>query len=121
MADPDMFLEPLPYYLPRTPLYLMRAQRFGTVVRFTKQVRLELNPDDYVAEARRLRDEAGRPVVVIVQHRLRTDAPTRTKEINFWYFSTTPDQVRRFQAAMRKIADFPPVVSDETYEVYALR
>jgi len=121
IADPDMFLEPLPYYLPHTPLYLMRAQRFGNVVRFTKNVRRELDPDIYLADARRLRQATGRPVAIIIQHRLRTDRSTRTKEINYWYFSTTPDQVRRFQAAVPKIADFGPVVSDETYEVYALR
>jgi len=121
LADPDMFIEPLPYYLPEAPLYQMRAQRFGTVVRFTKQVRRELNPDDYLAEGRRLHAATGKPVVFVIQHRLRTDRPTRTKEINFWYFSTTPEQVRRFQAAVPRIAAFAPVVSDETYEVYALR
>ncbi|HEY0314406.1 MAG TPA: hypothetical protein VGC56_18170 [Allosphingosinicella sp.] len=122
LTDPDMFAEAFPYYMPQAPLYLMRPQRFGTVVQFTRRgVRLELSPDDYLADAQRLRAQAGRPVVLVIQHRLRTDKPTRTKEVNFWYFSTTPDQVRRFQAATRKIADFAPVVSDETYEVYVLR
>jgi hypothetical protein len=122
LTDPDMFAEAFPYYLPKTPLYLMRPQRFGTVVQFTRRnVRLELSPDDYLADGRRLRAQTGRPIVFVIQHRLRTDRPTRTKEVNFWYFSTTPDAVRRFQAATRKIADFGPVVSDETYEVYVLR
>jgi hypothetical protein len=122
LTEPDMFAEALPYYLPHTPLYQMRSQRFGRVVRFTRRgVRLELSPDDYLADAQRLRAATGRPVVFVIQCRLRTDRPTRIKELNYWYFSTTPDQVRRFQAATRKIADFPAVVSDETYEVYVLR
>ena len=122
LTEPDMFAEALPYYLPHTPLYQMRSQRFGRVVRFTRRgVRLELSPDDYLADAQRLRAATGRPVVFVIQCRLRTDRATRIKELNYWYFSTTPDQVRRFQAATRKIADFPPVVSDETYEVYVLR
>ena len=41
--------------------------------------------------------------------------------MNFWYFTTTPDQVRRFQAATQRLVRFGPVVSDESYEVYVLR
>jgi hypothetical protein len=118
IMEPDMFAEAIPYYLPDTPIYQMRSQRFGKTVRFTRAVRRELTPDDYLADARRLRAETGRPVVVAIQHRLRTDKPARWKELNSWYFSTTPEQVRRFQAGARKIADFGPTVSDETYEVY---
>jgi hypothetical protein len=120
IMQPDMFAEAIPYYLPETPIYQMRSQRFGKIVRFTRAVRRELNPDDYLADARRIRAATGRPVVIAIQDRLHTDKPVRWKEINSWYFSTTPDQVRRFQAATRRIADFGPAVSDETYEVYLL-
>jgi hypothetical protein len=121
LTDPDMFAEALPYYLADNPLYQMRAQRFGKVVRFTKQVRLLLTPDDYLAAAQALKARTGRPVLIAFQYGLRTDRPTRLKEVNFWYFTTTPEQVRRFQAATQRLAHFGPVVSDETYEVYVLR
>lgn len=121
LADPDMFAESFPYYLPENPVYQMRARRFGNVVRFTKQVRLLLTPDDYLATARALRARTGRPVLMIFQYGLRTDQPVRLKEVNFWWFTTTPDQVRRLQAATQRLARFGPVVSDESYEVYVLR
>lgn len=120
IVEPDMFAEAIPYYLPTIPIYQLRSQRFGTIVRFTRAARSEINPDDCLAAARRLRAATGRPVVIAIQHRLRTDRPERWKYLSSWYFSTTPDQVRRFQAATRRIADFGPTVSDETYEVYLL-
>ncbi|MBV9929530.1 MAG: hypothetical protein JO013_01135 [Alphaproteobacteria bacterium] len=120
IMEPDMFAEAIPYYLPEMPIYQMRSQRFGKIVRFTRAVRHALTPDDYLADGRRLRATTGRPVVIAIQHRLRTDRPGRWMELNSWYFSTTPDQVRRFQAGARKIADFGETVSDETYEVYLI-
>jgi hypothetical protein len=120
IMERDMFAEAIPYYLPEMPIYQMRSQRFGKIVRFTGAVRRELNPDDYLADGRRLRALTRRPVIIAIQHRLRTDKPQRWKDLNNWYFSTTPDQVRRFQAGTRRIADFGPTVSDETYEVYLL-
>jgi hypothetical protein len=121
LTDPDMFAEAFPYYLPTNPIYLMRPQRFGNVVQFTKKVRLLLTPDDYLAAARALRARTGRPVLMVFQYPLRTDRPARLKEVNFWWFTTTPDQVRRLQEATKRLARFGPVVSDETYEVYVLR
>lgn len=121
LSDPDMFGEAFPYYLPNNPLYFMREQRFGTVVRFTRKVRQELSLDDYLRDAQLLKARTGRPVLLVMQYPLRADRPVRLKEVNYWYFSTTPDQVRRFRATAERLAFFGPVVSDERYEVYVLR
>jgi hypothetical protein len=121
IGDPDMYLEPMPYYT-RNPIYLMREQRFGPYVHFTRHVRLSLTPDDYLADARALRARTGRPVVVVLQHKLDPRRPHYSKSnVRIWWFSADSEQVRRFQAATRKLASFGPAITDETYDVYLVR
>jgi hypothetical protein len=121
IADPDMMLEPMPYYS-GNPIYLMREQRWRNYVHFTTKVRQELNPDDFLADARALRARTGRPVVIVFQHRLDPNRPAYRKEsVRLWWFSANPDQVRRFFAGTRRLASFGPAVTDESYDVYQLR
>jgi hypothetical protein len=120
IADPDILLEPMPYYTPN-PIYLMREQRFGSVPLFTRRARVHLNLDDYLADARALRARTGRPVVILMMHRLDPARPAfRLREVYAWDFSADPAQVRRFQAATRRLASFAPAVTDESYDVYLL-
>lgn len=120
IADPDVLLEPMPYYAPN-PIYLMREQRFGSVPLFTRRARVDLDLDDYLADARALRARTGRPVVILMMHRLDPARPAfRLREVYAWDFSADPAQVRRFQAATRRLASFPPAVTDESYDVYLL-
>ena len=94
IADPDFLLEPLPYYLPNRT-YLMREERFGKVVRFTKNARLSLSLDDILATAERLRAESGKPILILLAQRLDADRPTQLhKEGYNWQLHTTPEQVR---------------------------
>ena len=46
--------------------------------------------------------------------------PFRILEVHIWTFSGTPQQVRRFQAATRRLARFAPSITDESYDVYLL-
>ncbi|MEO7177703.1 MAG: hypothetical protein ABIW83_02555, partial [Allosphingosinicella sp.] len=120
IADPDILLEPMPYYTPN-PIYLMREQRFGTVPLFTRRARVDLSLDDYLADARALRARTGRPVVILMMHRFDpAQPPFRLREVYAWDFSADPTQVRRFQAATRRLASFGPAVTDESYDVYLL-
>jgi hypothetical protein len=121
IADPDILLEPMPYYAPSNPIYLMREQRFGAVPLFTRRARIDLSLDDYLADARALRARTGRPVVILMMHRLRPDRPAfRKREVFVWNFSADPEQTRRFLAATRRLASFGPAVTDESYDVYLL-
>ncbi len=121
ICDPDMMLEPLPYYA-TNPIYFMREQRFGHVVRFTKRVRTELSLDDYLNDARALRARTGRPVVIVLRQRLDPASPAfRVHEVNIWNFTGTREQIGRFLGATQRLARFAPAVSDESYDVYLLR
>ena len=53
MGDPDTVLETLPYYV-NNPLWFLRQQRFGKVVRLSEDARRELSLNDILADAERL-------------------------------------------------------------------
>lgn len=120
ISDQDMFLEPMPYYT-SNPLYFLREQRFGDVVRFTRNARLDLTLDDVLSDARTLQARWRRPVVIVLHHRPDPEKPpTLIPAFYAGSFAMTPDQARRFQAATRKLASFAPTITDESYDVYLL-
>ena len=121
IANPDYMVEPLSYYADN-PTYLMRQQVFGRFVRFSRHVRTELSPDDYLRDARALQARTGRPVVILFETRFDPNGrrPFRKVDLHYWYFSGTPEQVRRFMGATRRLARFGPAISYETYDVYLL-
>ena len=121
VADPDYELEALPYYLPN-PTFLMREHRFGNIVHFTTKATLKLSLDDILNCAQQLRAQTGRPVIVLLLDRLDPSAPAQViPEAYDWELSTTPEQVRRFQASTKLIQSFGPVSdNDETYDVYVV-
>ena len=69
IADPDFLLEALPYYI-GNPTYLMREQRFGNVTTFTKNALLNLDLDDILNVARKLNQERGEPVIILMAQTL---------------------------------------------------
>jgi hypothetical protein len=74
MAEPDLLLEPLPFYV-SNPTYLVREQWHGNVEHFSRKGGLDLNLGDFLINARRLRQETGRPVVVCCRIRLIRRCP----------------------------------------------
>lgn len=118
MADPDTNLEPFAYYTDN-PIWLLRQQRFGHVVALTSKGRLELSMADVLADAERLHQQTGRPVVFLSHLQLQDKRVERFPHI-LWRDATTlrPDEVRRFLASTRLIAKFWGAVSDEEYDVY---
>ena len=120
IADPDVLLEPLHYHVDN-PIWLHREQRFGKVVRFTANARIDVRLDDILGEARRLAAQTRRPAVIVLRHGIDPDAPpSSSPEPYVGRFITDADQVRRFLAATRRLASFGPAMTDETYEVYLL-
>ncbi len=73
MGDPDTMLEPLPYYV-QNPIWMLRQQRFGKVVRLTGDARRRLTLDDVLADAQQLHRKTGRPIVFLCRVPYRTRA-----------------------------------------------
>lgn len=117
MGDPDTMLEPIHYYADN-PLWFLREQRFGDVVHLVKNARVELSLTDVLADAQRLHQATGRPVVFLSHMRLQ-DRHEETKRVMFRDETTLrPDEVRRFWSATRLVAKLRPSESDEEYDVY---
>lgn len=118
MADPDTMLEPLPYYVDN-PLWMLRQQRFGKVVRLSENARRELTLDDVLADAKRLHARTGRPIVFLSHLRLLPDRKQRMFMMFDDATTTTPDSVKRFTASTRHIATLRGLeLADENYDVY---
>jgi len=126
MADPDYLVESLPYYL-RNPIYLLREQRFGTVVKFRKQAVVRLTLDDILDNARRLHAQSGKPVLILLREHLGTAERGRiVREGYNWTLVLTGEQVARFRDATELLAPAIPVNQDQTadvenFDVYRLR
>lgn len=121
MGDPDYLVEPLAYYLPNRT-YLVREQRFGNFVRFTRNARLQIYLQDILDEALQVRSITEQPVVILLHERLDPSAPVRAIDSGYnWRLWTSPGQVQAFLTATRRIARFEPVCcNDESYDVYVL-
>jgi len=121
VADPDFLVEALPFYR-SNPTYLLREQRYGNVVRFTRQARLQLTVGDLLAEARRLRSSTGQPVVLLVRERLDPAGGERTVAEGYnWQLRLTPADTAAFLGATRHLARFdPPCCTDEHFDAYVL-
>ena len=120
IADPDFLLETLPYYV-SNPTYLMREQRYGNAVRFTRKAQLELSLGDVLTTGQRLRQETGRPVVILLEHEIDPSLPAQKyKEGYDWTFTVTPEQARAFQLSTRLLKHRAPAETSEEYYAYAL-
>ena len=121
IGDPDYMLEPMHYYLPNRT-YLIREQRYGDTVRFTRKARLDLTLGDILDEARAIHASTARPVVILLAWRLEEMDPARVyRESYVWTFSAPGDQIERFRDATTLLAQFPKATSGESYDVYLLK
>ena len=117
MGDPDTMLEPLAYYSDN-PIWFLRQQRFGRVVRLSTKARHELSLADVLSDAERLHRETGRPVLFLSHEKLQDTHPQR---VTMMFYDTTvlrPPEVRRFESMTRLVARLRPAGSDEHYDVY---
>jgi hypothetical protein len=118
IADPDTMVEPIAYYAPGHPLWFLRTQRFGNVVPLSRAGRRVITLDDVLADARRLHQRTGCPVLFMSKAELH---PDRRQLFKAMYDDVTlidPDAVRRFAAATSQVASLRGAGSDESYDVY---
>ena len=121
IANPDVLLEPLPYYADH-PQWIVREKKWGHVIAFTKAAAVPLRLRDMLNTARQLHIDTGRPVVIVMQ--LRLDQQPLAEHWQQGYLGelyTPPADVRAFTAATRRLARFDPARTDEYYDVYLLR
>lgn len=116
MGDPDTMLEPLAYYS-GNPLWFLRQQRFGHVVRLSSKARHRLSLIDILSDAEQLHRKTGRPIVFLSHIKLE---PRYTERAVMFRDTTVvrPDELKRFVASTRLVARLRPAMGDEDYDVY---
>ena len=120
IADPDFLLEPLHYYL-KNPTYLMREQRFGKVVIFTKNAILKLSLADVLDNARMLKKKYAKPVLILLTERLDSTTGARlVKEGYNWELTLSSEQTKKFLSSTSLVASYEPALTDESFDVYLL-
>lgn len=117
MADPDVMLEPLPYYA-ANPLWFLREAHFGPLFLRTRADRQQISLDTILGDASRLHEKTGRPVVFLSHLQLQDVRPERHVMMYGDTTVFTPESVRRFRNSVRLVARLRPAVSDEAYDVY---
>ena len=121
VADPDFLLETLPYYV-SNPTYLLHEQRYGDIVHCTLHAKTELTLGDVLATAQRLRQDTGKPVLVLLSDEIGQTLPAQEYGDGYgWKLRITSDQARVFQASTHLLTHHvAPAKTDEGYYVYVL-
>jgi hypothetical protein len=117
MGDPDTMLETLAYYADN-PMWFLRQQRFGRVVRLAKNARHRLSLTDILADAERLHRQTGRPIVFLSHLKLQDRHPGNVAVMFYDRTLMRPEEVRRFESSTRLVARLRPAMGDEEYDVY---
>ena len=117
VADPDTMAEPIAYYS-NNPLWFLRQQRFGSVVRLRATDRRYMPIDAVLSDAERLHRQTGRPIVFLTHHPLETGRPEHYVTMYDDETAIDPQSVARFRSSTRMVGRLWPAGTDETYEVY---
>jgi len=117
MGDPDTMVEPLAYYADN-PVWFLRQQTFGRVVKLSNKARINLSLTDILADAQRLHAATGRPIVIISHLELQTKRYSSTRVMFRDATVMRPAEVAKFLASTRHLARLRPSESDEEYDVY---
>lgn len=117
LADPDLMLESLPYYV-NNPLWFVREKSFAKLFMRSREDRRQISLDTIIGDAARLHGQSGRPVVILLRSNL--DQVPIGSHLSLYQDTTTvtPDALERFRAATRLIRRLRPAISDEAYDVY---
>jgi hypothetical protein len=103
VAQPDEFLEAMPYYVDN-PTYLFRQGQFGNNATWSLAFKRDLTMADLLLTLRRLKDTTGRPVVVIMSHRWADDGSDLVA--TEWLgrkFTASAKDLREFRQSTRRL------------------
>jgi len=82
VAQPDEFLEAIPYYL-GNPTFLLRERKPGNTATWSLALPRSMSLGDDLQQIRQLRAQTGRPVVLILSHRWPDDSPDSVLKEDF--------------------------------------
>ena len=129
IGEPDYFLESVHYYAPN-PIYIVREQRFGNTVRFTRTAAKDLGMRDLLRIAWDVHTREDKSVLIALGHQPELaprspppdDPPLHSISYSFGRtFSWSRDDLRVWNSCTRPLEEFAQgVIGDEVYGVYEL-
>jgi len=125
IGEPDFYIESMPYYADN-PIYIVREQRFGDTVKFTRRAKLHLDLGKLLAEAWRIHALENREVLIALGHLKNLDPLSGggddSQPIRYSFgrtFSWSREDLRSWQASTQFLARFADdVTGDERYAIY---
>jgi len=127
ISEPDFYIESLPYYA-HNRIYIVREQRFGDTVKFTRRAELHLDLGELLRAAWRIHVGQNKEVLIALGHLKDfdplADGGEASKSLSYGYgrtLSWTGEDLRVWKASTKLIARFADdVIGDERYAVYKL-
>jgi hypothetical protein len=125
IGEPDFAMESVHYYV-ENPIYIVREQRFGTIVRFVRSARAEMSLIELLRAAWDVRTREQRDVLIALGHLKELDpaspAGTHGTSVSYKYgktFSWSPEEIRIWNACTERLQRFgDDAITDERYTLY---
>ena len=127
IGEPDFYIESMPYYAQNT-IYIVREQRFGDTVKFTRHAASHLDLGELLRVAWRIHAGEKKEVLIALGHLKDfdplTDDGEKFKSLSYGFgrtFSWSGEDLRVWKASTQLVARFADdVIGDERYAVYKL-
>lgn len=125
IGEPDFAMESVHYYVDN-PIYIVREQRFGNIVRFVRSARADMSLLDLLRAAWEVRTREQRDVLIALGHHQELDpgspAGTHGTSVSYKYgktFSWSSEEIRIWNACTEPLQRFgDDAITDERYTLY---
>jgi hypothetical protein len=117
LIDPDTMGEAVAFQIDR-PYWLTRQNHPATVTPLALNSDKHLTLDRLIEEAAYLHAKSGKPVIIALGLPLKSTPPGQYDVMYADYTVITPENVARFRAATRPVAELRHAWNDENYDVY---
>ena len=118
IADADFIIEGLPYYIDN-PIYLIREQKFGRFIHFTKVNKNELTTNELLNTGAQYAAKTGHPTLFVCNQKFNPQGDTL-----YHYPCYTQLKIMRYTLSdltrIKKIKEFYKSYEDENYTLYEL-
>jgi hypothetical protein len=122
VGEPPTFMEALPYYATNA-IYFPRELRFGTTVSFSSKAVADLSLGQLLSVARDLKARSGQPVLIVLGNWPPAERKKGSKRSSYgkWKFTWTPQELDEAAETLVPVVGFHTAITDENYEVMALK
>ena len=121
VAEPDYFMESLPYYSDNL-IYFPREDRFGEFVTWTSESKKRLSLSEVLSTALTIKAKQNQPVLIVLGH--LSIGNKQDGAITYSYnnlFTWNRDELEDFNKNTSLVAEFTSSKGNENYRVYEIK